>query len=477
MDSSQEVTVELSRLSPMGTPPPTLPATDVGPAALFSEAARAALSSCHDAAVHGDPACTDVLPATLSSFTQMTASGSSALGDPPTPYPAARPPCPPLPGDTEREESYEGDDAGTYPEDAHMAQLLAQASAVIVAERRHVETLAQEKEALRAHCCQLLAVLLYSSRTSCTPMAPSVQKTLVAAPWPQLLDLDPEDGLVVALRELSATQSYPATVKHPSMPGASSAGGQGIPVATSRAPPAVVTQAVTSSERGSRLRPTPASSSSASRSHGVTRPLTIGQRSPNGISRGPTSGDGPMAAPQPPANDLTPALPTAFSAASSTGLQSTAMINRLRRALAPSPTIQQLGDVVDAMVSALLKDIREREATGARRRAPGDRCYFELERVRLCTYRLVYGVEHAVKALLSQRKQPPTSSRLTVVPHRGLLTYVPTGREEGGPHAMSLTAGCQQRLLHFSIDSGALCVRSGGGSIDFLEYLERRRLL
>lgn len=117
--------------------------------------------------------------------------------------------------------------------------------------------------------------------------------------------------------------------------------------------------------------------------------------------------------------------PPALAATSSVGAaayapdaQAAAMATRLRRALAPPPTRQQLGGVVDAMVAELQRDLRRRQREDPREGAP------LLHRLGSCTYRLTWGQRRA-------------------------------------------------RVVHLTIDSGALCVVVGGGHVNFLEYMDR----
>ncbi|ORC85462.1 putative protein kinase [Trypanosoma theileri] len=100
------------------------------------------------------------------------------------------------------------------------------------------------------------------------------------------------------------------------------------------------------------------------------------------------------------------------------------MITRLRRALAPPPTKEQLGEVIHAMVQEIVRDTRRRGLDlYMKRQAP-------------CVYQCTFGNDNTQKG-----------------------------------------KGVAARVVHLSIDSGRLTVKMGGGHVNFLDYLERNRLL
>lgn len=102
------------------------------------------------------------------------------------------------------------------------------------------------------------------------------------------------------------------------------------------------------------------------------------------------------------------------------GAYSVGMITRLRRAMAPQPTKEQLGEVIHAMVVEVLRDARRRGLN------------LNLTRQAPCVYVCEYSGAHAKK----------------------------------GRRVIS-------RVVHLSIDSGRLAVKVGAGHENFLEYLER----
>ncbi|RNF06913.1 putative myosin heavy chain [Trypanosoma rangeli] len=102
------------------------------------------------------------------------------------------------------------------------------------------------------------------------------------------------------------------------------------------------------------------------------------------------------------------------------------MITRLRRAMAPPPTKEQLGEVIQAMVHEVVRDARRRGIS------------LKMTRQAPCVYRCeLYGT-------------------------------VATNRK--GKDATA-------RVVHLSIVSGRLAVKVGSGHENFLEYLERCRSL
>ncbi|KEG13433.1 putative protein kinase [Trypanosoma grayi] len=101
---------------------------------------------------------------------------------------------------------------------------------------------------------------------------------------------------------------------------------------------------------------------------------------------------------------------------------SVAMITRLRRAMAPPPTKEQLGEVIHAMVQEIVRDTRRRGIN------------LQMTRQSPCVYHFGYRGIHA---------------------RRG--------------------KSAATRVVHLSIDSGQLTVKVGGGHENFLDYLERYR--
>ncbi|RNF15522.1 putative myosin heavy chain [Trypanosoma conorhini] len=102
------------------------------------------------------------------------------------------------------------------------------------------------------------------------------------------------------------------------------------------------------------------------------------------------------------------------------------MITRLRRAMAPQPTKEQLGEVIHAMVHEVLRDVRRR------------------------------GID------LKMTRQAPCVYRCEL---RGTAAINRKGK------------GANARVLHLSIDSGRLAVNVGSGHENFLDYLERHCFL
>ena len=91
------------------------------------------------------------------------------------------------------------------------------------------------------------------------------------------------------------------------------------------------------------------------------------------------------------------------------------MLNRLRRAMAPQPSREQIGEVVHAMVHELQRQLLAHSRGAAK---------LHLKKMEPCVY-----YSEAVK-----------------------------------------------KKLHLTIDSGRLVVKNGGGHVDFLEYVERNKL-
>ncbi|RNC54727.1 putative myosin heavy chain [Trypanosoma cruzi] len=100
------------------------------------------------------------------------------------------------------------------------------------------------------------------------------------------------------------------------------------------------------------------------------------------------------------------------------------MITRLRRAMAPPPTKEQLGEVIHAMVQEIVRD--------ARRRGIG----LKLTRQAPCVYLF------ELRGAASKKGKGDTA-----------------------------------RVVHLSIDSGRLSVKVGGGHENLLEYIERYHFL
>lgn len=187
-----------------------------------------------------------------------------------------------------------------------------------------------------------------------------------------------------------------------------------------------------------------------------------------------------------------------------------AMVNRLRRALAPAPTREQIGDVVDAMVSVLQSELRQRLAKQQRQSTvcgggggigSASRTFALVKRAP-CAYRLFLGSPSAVQDAVRECRsgamaasERPKTARPAAL-SKGVLLYDTTpsasttrafatrggwGLSEGGAgggaavgSAAVPTSSVQECTVHFTIDSGRLCVMGGGGHVDFLEYLERR---
>ncbi|SCU64943.1 uncharacterized protein TEOVI_000764600 [Trypanosoma equiperdum] len=96
------------------------------------------------------------------------------------------------------------------------------------------------------------------------------------------------------------------------------------------------------------------------------------------------------------------------------------MIAHLRRAMAPLPAKEQIGEVIHAMVQEILREARQR-GTG-----------LKMKRQKPCVYECTYSPKRERKI------------------------------------------GCTvTRVVHLSIDSGRLTVKVGGGHVNFLDFLER----
>ncbi|CCW66635.1 unnamed protein product [Phytomonas sp. Hart1] len=159
----------------------------------------------------------------------------------------------------------------------------------------------------------------------------------------------------------------------------------------------------------------------------------------------------------------------AFS--SITGDIATTTAARLRRAFAPAPNKQQLAEVVDVMVRALQTDLKQR-ISRREWQAPLEinarTCIFHFNRLKACTYLFEWVCSDNTDKLLTPcvNTDEYTSENDWNSAHAYPSNRYTTNHQRHEKRK-------RQKVLNFTIDSGQLCILSGGGHINALEFFER----
>lgn len=153
------------------------------------------------------------------------------------------------------------------------------------------------------------------------------------------------------------------------------------------------------------------------------------------------------------------------------------MIARLRRAVAPPPTKYQMDEVVEAMIGELRKELKEKISAKTLDWPPVQKSLekstpfycipwtIKIEKENVCAYRFLVGPEESVSTVIEiYRKRPGCSVD-------SILLKNQRARQDG---QQVPKLDVKHFLVHLTIDSGKLCVVTGGGHTDLLLFLERK---
>ncbi|CCW63780.1 unnamed protein product [Phytomonas sp. EM1] len=144
---------------------------------------------------------------------------------------------------------------------------------------------------------------------------------------------------------------------------------------------------------------------------------------------------------------------------------------RLRRALVPAPNKQQLGEVVDVMVRALHKDLKQKVSSRESQlplKVSTTASKLHFHRLKACMYLFELTCSNTTFESL-----PCSGSTYGRTRERDSVSvYLYPSNTNITKHTFPKTRKRQQ-VLNFAIHSDQLCILRGGGHVNALEYFER----